>query len=137
MTRSNPLDRLISLELAISQRKWVADRGQQGIYEPQPVHIGFARLAEDVVWLTRSMAAVRELVPAGRRLEIAYEDLAAAPDVVLRATLDFIGVAPLAIAPVTRRQRTFGQRQAIANYDELRDAVRRQRPEWQGWFTDD
>lgn len=137
MTRLNTLDRLISLELAISQEKWVADAGDQGIYELRPVHISFERLAEDVAWLTRCGAMVRQLVPTARRLEIAYEDLAEKPDTVLQRTLAFIGVSPLAVCPLTKRQRTFGQRQAIANYDALRDAVRQHRPEWEGFFAHD
>jgi len=136
LTRINALDRLISLELASSQGKWVADQGERGIYEARPVTISFEYLAENAMWLARSAAAVRELVPADRRLEITYEALAAEPDVVLQRTLAFIGVSPLAIAPLTRRQRIFGQRQALANYDELRDAVRLHRPEWEHFFTD-
>jgi hypothetical protein len=136
LTRQNPLDRLISNELALSQRRWVASERQNGIYDPVPVHIDFESLRENVEWLQRSAARVRSLVPGARRLELTYEELSQQPAEILARSLSFIGVAPRHIMPVTRRQRTFGQREAVANYDRLRATVRRLRPEWDAFFTD-
>ena len=135
LTRLNALDRLISLELAASQRKWVAGERQNGLYEPVPVQISFERLRESVEWLQRMAASVRSLVPLERRLELTYEDLSQEPSEMLARTLSFIGVSPRRIAPVTRRQRTFSQREAVANYDQLRASVRRLHPDWDAYFT--
>jgi LPS sulfotransferase NodH len=137
LTRLNPLDRLISLELAVSQRKWVAGERQNGLYEPVPVRISLERLRESIDWLQRMAGSVRSLVPAERRLELTYEDLSQEPSEMLERTLSFIGVSPRRIAPVTRRQRTFSQREAIENYDQLRASVQRLHPGWDVYFTSD
>jgi hypothetical protein len=135
LTRPNILDYVISLRLAQTQGKWVAvdARGQ---YDRDPVEISFNLLRDSIVALEGHARRVRMLVPDDRRFELTYDDLVARPRRVVRRVCRFLGVKRKWLAPRTIRQRTFSQRQAVTNYEQLRSAVSRQHPDWSRFFTD-
>lgn len=121
LQRRNLLRQRLSHErlMADSQARWrdaPADAGGA-------VRLDAPRLVAHLERHARAVDALRASLAGGRVLEVAYEDLVAAPEEQQARILRFLDVPPAPLRSAERRRATRPLRETLANYDEVARAL--------------
>jgi len=132
LRRRNALRRYLSLQRAVRSGIWF-ELARLPKPPPQPIRLDPAHCREVLEQTLRQERVYDRLFARHHRLELSYEELAAAPFAAAARTIAFLGLPPCPRFELKlRKSATDRLREAIANYDELKAAL----PDWQACFDD-
>lgn len=119
LKRDNKFEILVSLKTAFITNQWMEIPGQRSspeiMLELKPED---CRLFFEQIELYES--AYTETFKKHQTLEVDYHDLVNSMDAVIRETFEFIGVTPIPVAPVLKKQIKSPLNEIVKNYDELK-----------------
>lgn len=135
LTRRNRLRSLVSYRIAGQQGVWrVIGKGERQPPRSRPVRMTVDELREGFRKTAQWEREYPRLFGAEAVLEVAYEDLMAAPEREFARVTDFLGVGRRAPHVATRRQNPEPLSLLVENYQELKQALAG--TEWSGYFED-
>ncbi len=129
LTRENLLDQFISFQLAILNGAYVAEMPGKGITKFSTSHEELKRGFENLAFTDLAMSALVAGLPS---LPITYEALIR-PESQIQI-FEFLGVDPMIIEPRSTKQRSGGQKDAIENYDAMKEVFADTR--WAKYFVE-
>lgn len=117
--RENRLDQYISLQLAIASAAW---RSTDGPYVKDAVELPPDATLANVAAFENADAKIEDMTKAFPRIALSYEQLTGSEG--MAAVCEFLGLPPAVMSATISRQRQRSQRESIANYEEVANALR-------------
>ena len=122
LIRRNILRSYLSLQVARKFDHWIRIRGRP--HGGHRLRLEGGQTVAALAQMASQIAAMRSFFDPGRTIEVFYEDLCRQREAQLRRIQSFLGVAELDLRPALHKLPCVPLSRAIANYTELRQALR-------------